>query len=98
VAMEQQEGPGAAAAPVRGADAAAWAECRLRGARYSVLRRVSCEYRAGVLTLRGRLPSYFLKQMAQALLAGTEGVGRIDNRIEVTAQAGRGDNHESRPF
>ncbi len=63
------------------------AESSLRRSAYLALRQLSCEFRAGVLTLRGRLPSYYLKQMAQAAVAAVEGVERVDNQIEVVAHA-----------
>jgi hypothetical protein len=66
-----------------------FAERRLRGLPYLALKNVSCAYRDGVLTLRGWLPTYYLKQLAQAAVAQIEGVGRIDNRIEVLAPARR---------
>jgi hypothetical protein len=50
---------------------------------YHVLRRVSCEYHAGELILRGELPSYFLKQMAQTAVANLPGVERVVNHIDV---------------
>src|SRR5947209_19012856 len=53
---------------------AGWAEVRLRDNGYLVLKKVSCEYREGVLTLRGRLPSYYLKQVAQEAVARVAGV------------------------
>ena len=59
------------------------AESCLRRKGYLALRAVACECRGGVLTLRGRLPSYHLKQLAQAAVAGTAGVLRIVNAIEV---------------
>ncbi len=59
------------------------AEGRLRRRPYRALHQVCCSYRDGVLTLRGRLPSYYLKQIAQTAVAGIEGVRRIDNQIEV---------------
>ena len=37
----------------------------------------------GVLTLRGCLPTYYLKQVAQTSVAGLEGVERIVNLIQV---------------
>jgi osmotically-inducible protein OsmY len=64
---------------------AGWAEVRLRDNGYRVLKKISCEYREGVLTLRGRLPSYYLKQVAQETVARVAGVQRIDNQIEVLA-------------
>jgi osmotically-inducible protein OsmY len=60
------------------------AESRLRAHSYLALQNVSCEYREGVLTLRGHLPTYYLKQVAQAAVGQLEGVQRVVNEIEVT--------------
>jgi len=38
---------------------------------------------AGILTLDGRLPSFYLKQVLQTLLRDLDGVTRIDNRVDV---------------
>lgn len=46
-----------------------------------------CEFHEGVLTLRGRLPSYYLKQLAQTVVATVDGVTQVDNRIDVVAPA-----------
>jgi osmotically-inducible protein OsmY len=59
-------------------------ECRLRGSPYLALRDIGCDYCDGVLTLRGCLPTYYLKQMAQEVGAGVEGVRAITNEIEVS--------------
>ena len=64
-------------------DAGAVAENRLCRHHYLALRHVSCAYRDGVLTLRGCLPTYYLKQIAQAVVAGIEGVERIKNEIVI---------------
>jgi len=64
------------------------AEARLRANAYLALKNISCEFHEGVLTLRGCLPSYYLKQVAQAAVVGVEGVFRIDNRIEVVSGPG----------
>lgn len=61
------------------------AENRLRGHPYLALRHIACDYHDGVLTLRGCLPTYYLKQMAQSAVAPVEGVQRIENEIEVVA-------------
>lgn len=61
------------------------AEHCLRGNAYLALKNVSCEYSEGVLTLRGCLPSYYLKQMAQAAVSRVAGEVRIVNQIEVIA-------------
>jgi hypothetical protein len=60
------------------------AERGLRSSRYSALKHVSCDYRGGVLVLRGCLPSYYLKQIAQEVVAHQfDKVERLENRIEV---------------
>ncbi len=56
---------------------------QLRGNPYQAVKQVSCEYRDGTLILRGRLPSYYLKQVAQTAVARVPGVERVVNHIEV---------------
>jgi osmotically-inducible protein OsmY len=56
---------------------------RLRDRHFSKS-RVSCKYAAGVLLLRGRLSSYYHKQVAQEAVKGLEGVTAIVNEIEVS--------------
>jgi osmotically-inducible protein OsmY len=65
------------------------AEIRLRSNSYLALKNVSCEHSEGVLTLRGCLPSYYLKQMAQTAVARLDGVQRIVNEIEVISGSPR---------
>ena len=55
----------------------------LKRASYKSVRRVSCEYDDQVLYLRGRLPSYFQKQLAQEAVLGLAGVRQVVNEIEV---------------
>jgi hypothetical protein len=85
--MNAPVAPSAVAGDLRPADAriTEQAKGRLHDCRYGVWRAVSCVCRGGVLTLNGRLPSYYLKQMAQEAVAGIPGVRHIDNRIEVVA-------------
>lgn len=59
------------------------AQAALRRTSYFELRDVSCEFSGGVLTLRGRVPSYHLKQIAQASVADVPGVVEVHNRVEV---------------
>jgi hypothetical protein len=68
------------------------AQARLRNTPYSALRQVQCEITDGALVLRGCLPSYFLKQMAQEVLAEHAGILGIDNRIQVEQHAPAGSN------
>jgi osmotically-inducible protein OsmY len=64
------------------------AQRQLRGAYHHEVRRVSCELHEGVLTLRGQVSSYYLKQIAQALVHGLDGVEVIHNQLEVVPAAG----------
>jgi hypothetical protein len=52
-------------------------------------KHVACDCREGVLVLRGCLPSYCLKQIAQEAVARLEGVAAIDNRLQVVTPAPR---------
>ena len=58
-------------------------EAVLRSSSYLALRRLSCDYHEGVLTIRGRVPTFYLKQVAQSLLGKLEGVEEINNLVEV---------------
>jgi hypothetical protein len=51
---------------------------------YPALRCVTCRFDDGVLTMRGSVVSYFLKQMAQTAVIGLAGVERVDNCIDVS--------------
>jgi osmotically-inducible protein OsmY len=59
------------------------AERVLRQSGYVALRRVQCEWQDGVIALGGKVPSFFMKQMAQTLVSQVVGVRRVDNRIKV---------------
>jgi osmotically-inducible protein OsmY len=54
---------------------------------YLDLKYLTCAYHDGVLVLRGCLPTYYLKQLAQQVVVGLEGVGHIDNQIQVVTPA-----------
>lgn len=59
------------------------AERRLRESPYFYLRRLSCEFRSGKLTLRGRVPFSRLKQFAEAIVSRVAGVEEVINSVEV---------------
>jgi osmotically-inducible protein OsmY len=61
------------------------AQATLRQSPYCELHEVSCEFSGGVLTLRGRLPNYYLKQLAQVAVAEVPGVIEVHNQVEVAA-------------
>jgi hypothetical protein len=64
------------------------AQAALRRSAYFELRNVSCDYSGGILTLHGRVPTYHLKQIAQASVADLPGVVEVHNRLEVTPDRG----------
>jgi osmotically-inducible protein OsmY len=59
------------------------AESRLRSNSYLALKNVSCAFHDGVLVLRGRVPTYYLKQIAFSAVAGLAGVHHIVDQIDV---------------
>jgi carbon storage regulator CsrA len=64
-------------------------EERLRRSPYPALQNVLCHGGDGVIYLHGRLPSYYLKQIAQELAGGAVGVRTVVNQIEVSAPSGQ---------
>lgn len=56
---------------------------RLKKRLYTPAPDVSCDYRGGVLFLRGHSKSYYEKQMVQEAVRGVAGVARIVNNIDV---------------
>jgi len=81
---QEMEGAEVALLPDSRDEVVEQAETRLRNSPYLALRMVSCETRNGMLVLRGSLPTYYLKQLAQATVAGTPGTPPVLNEIEVT--------------
>ena len=59
------------------------AQHRLQDSSYRGLRRLTCEFSDGVLTLRGEVATYFLKQIAQTIAADIDGVDLIANHVQV---------------
>jgi hypothetical protein len=54
---------------------------------YRELWEVTCDFEDGVLTLWGCVPSFFLKQIAQAIVFVMEHVDTINNQLEVVASS-----------
>ena len=50
---------------------------------YHTLRSVVCEFDCGKLVLRGRVSSYYLKQVASTAVSKVEGIVAVDNQLEV---------------
>jgi osmotically-inducible protein OsmY len=62
------------------------AERRLQQSLYPELRRILCNFRHGILTLYGVVSSFHVRQIAQELVQGLEGIEIIDNQLVVTAK------------
>ena len=58
-------------------------ERRLRESSYYYLRSIRCFYEAGVVTLRGRVPTFYLKQTVQSIVEKIEGVEQVVNLVDV---------------
>jgi BON domain len=79
-------------------EAARKAEQILGRSGYLALRKVSCFAGRDELYLHGCLPSHYLKQLAQEIALGVEGVRRVINRISVLTPAGRGASGQETPL
>jgi len=85
------------AAGVQGRGVVDLAAGRLRDSSHQAVRRLQCSYENGILALDGRLPSFYLKQVAQTLVSGLEGVERIQNRIDVVRPSGTSNHWADAP-
>ena len=52
---------------------------------YAPLRHIGVDHHDGHVRLEGRVPTYFLKQLAQSLASSFPGVRQIHNEIEVVS-------------
>src|SRR5271157_3480154 len=60
-------------------------EHALRATGYGPLRSVVVSVKARVVVLLGRVPSYYLKQIAQMTALAVPGTHQIDNRLDVVS-------------
>jgi len=85
--------PESSAAPrseAKAADATASdARRRLVDSPYKALNHISCSSYDGTLVLRGRVASYYLKQLAQEFARHAHGAGEIVNKVQVRESGGR---------
>jgi len=56
---------------------------RLEARMLAFSRNIILEYKEGVMTLKGHLPSFYHKQIAQETIRRIEGIQQIVNKIEV---------------
>jgi osmotically-inducible protein OsmY len=57
----------------------------LRASGYRVLRNIDCEVHGDSVTLSGVVPSFYLKQVAQAVALRIERVREVVNAVEVVS-------------
>ena len=62
------------------------ARLRLAKTGYQTLRSVKCSFRDGRIVLRGEVPSYYHKQLAQESVRNAPHIAQIVNHIEVVSQ------------
>lgn len=70
-----------------GNDVTEAARQRLTSSPYATIRSVSCEYDGGMLRLRGSVPTFYHKQLAQEAVADLRGVLQVVNQTEVMVPA-----------
>jgi hypothetical protein len=51
-------------------------------------RRLTFQFEDGVLTVRGRVPTFYLKQVLQTWLRDLDSVQQIDNQVDVVSATG----------
>ena len=59
------------------------AEACLHNSSYRELQKIECSVDCDQIVLSGQVSTYYLKQVAQALVSKLDDVGQITNRIEV---------------
>ena len=59
------------------------ARARLSQQPHLTTQRIWCDVCDGRLLLRGQVPSFYYKQLAQTAVAGLEGISQVVNDIEV---------------
>jgi osmotically-inducible protein OsmY len=57
---------------------------------YAALAFIGCDVHHNRVILRGSVPSYHLKQLAQVYAQRVDGIGRIDNQLKVGRPEVRG--------
>jgi hypothetical protein len=69
--------------PIPASNVARLAQQSLHESSYLELRNVDCDYTGGVLTLRGRVSSFHMKQIAQVIAARVVDVECLNYQLEV---------------
>jgi hypothetical protein len=70
------------------AEPARLAQAKLAVSPYLALRALTCDSHEGVLSIRGQVCTYYLKQMAQVAVRNVPGVEEINNQVQVSPGGG----------
>ena len=70
---------------------------RLCSSSHFHLREMTCDSNCRVLSISGRVPSYYLKQVIQSLLMGIDDVEQLVNDVDVVNVAGLSSVQGKRP-
>ena len=69
--------------PLSNRQVAQAARLKLLSLSFSELNSIVCEFHEGVLTLRGKVNSFFLRQVAYSAVTQVPGVEEVCDRLEV---------------
>lgn len=61
---------------------------QLLGSPFAAIKHLRCDFHAGVATLRGRVPTFYTRQIAQTLVRNIDGVVELDDRVTVCGACG----------
>ena len=71
---------------------------RIDGCSYKfIFGNVTWHFHEGQLTLRGRVPNFYLKQVLQELVRGIERVKLITNSVDVVSSTGLSSERSDKP-
>jgi len=73
--------------PPGGAEVQKTAEELLKSRMLTAARSINCEFREGMLFLRGEVDSYYRKQLAQECAFQIQGIDQVANHLHVTRTA-----------
>jgi hypothetical protein len=61
-------------------------ESQFRASPYRAVRQLACHFDRGRTIIRGTVPSYYLKQVAESLAGKVVGEGNVESDIDVSVE------------
>jgi osmotically-inducible protein OsmY len=59
----------------------------ISNSKYAALKQLDCKVSDGVVEITGTVPSFYLKQLAQAAIKQLDGVGSVRNLVTVSGES-----------